>query len=74
MAWVDREVAWHELAVEYCEVTGQLLPKRYWSFDVDGRVLKAAHPRYERLYREYVLPRGAAARAQASAGSTRTTS
>ena len=74
MAWVDREVAWHDLAVEYCEVTGQLLPRRYWSFDVDGRVLRAAHPRYERLYLEYVLPRVAAARAQESGGSTRTTS
>ena len=74
MAWVDREVAWHDLAVEYCEVTGQLLPRRYWSFDVDGRVLRAAHPRYERLYLEYVLPRMAAAGAQESGGSTRTTS
>ncbi|MGI8973795.1 MAG: hypothetical protein ACR2HI_06425 [Gaiella sp.] len=74
MAWVDREVAWHDLAVEYCDVTGQLLPRRYWSFDVDGRVLRAAHPRYERLYLEYVLPRMGAARAQESGGSTRTTS
>ncbi len=74
MAWVERVVAWHDLEVEYCEVTGQLLPRRYWSFEVDGRVLKAAHPRYERLYVEHVLPREAAARAQASIGSTRTTS
>ena len=74
MAWVDRDVAWHDLAVEYCEVTGQLLPRRYWSFRADGRVLKAAHPRYERLFVEYVLPRLAAARAQGSGGSTRTIS
>jgi hypothetical protein len=57
MAWIERVVAWHDLEVEYCEVTGQLLPRRYWSFEVDGRVLKAAHPRYERLYVEHVLPR-----------------
>jgi hypothetical protein len=57
MPWVERDVAWQDLSVEYCEVTGQLLPKRYWSFEVDGREVKAAQPRYERLYREYVLPR-----------------
>jgi hypothetical protein len=73
MGWVDRDVAWHDLAVEYCDVTGQLLPKRYWSFEAEGRVVRAAHPRYEKLYLEYVLPR-AASRAQESAGSTRTTS
>ncbi len=72
MAWVERDVAWHDLAVEYCEVTGQLLPRRYWSFVAEGRELKAAHPRYEQLYLEYVLPRRLADRAQA--GSTRTTS
>ena len=74
MTWVERDVAWHDLGVEYCDVTGQLLPRRYWSFAVDGRSLKAAHPRYERLYLEYVLPRAAVARAQESGVSTRTTS
>ena len=74
MGWVDRDVAWHDLAVEYCDVTGQLLPRRYWSFEAEGRVVRAAHPRYEKLYLEYVLPRAAAFRAQESAQSTRTTS
>lgn len=74
MAWVERDVSWHDLTVEYCEVTGQLLPKRYWSFEVDGRVLRAAHPAYERLYLDYVLPRAAVARAEESGGSTRATS
>jgi hypothetical protein len=54
--WVERDVSWHDLAVEYCEVTGQLLPRRYWSFEVDGREVRAAHERYERLYRVYVQP------------------
>jgi hypothetical protein len=71
MTWVERDVAWHELDVEYCDVTGQLLPRRYWSFEADGRVLKAAHPRYERLYREHVLPRAAEARAPGSTRPTR---
>lgn len=55
MPWVEREVPWNDLSVEYCDVTGQLLPRSYWSFEVDGREVKAAHPRYEKLYREYVL-------------------
>ena len=53
MPWVEREVAWHDLSVEYCEVTWQLLPQRYWSFEVDGRTPKALDPRYEELYRGY---------------------
>lgn len=72
MTWVERAVPWYDLEVEYCEVTGQLLPRRFWSFEAEGRELKAAHPRYEQLYLEYVLPRRAAERAQA--GSIRTTS
>lgn len=57
MPWVDREFDWHDLSVDYCEVTGQLLPRRYWSFEVDGREVRCAHPRYEELYLDYVLPR-----------------
>lgn len=57
MPWVEREVPWNDLSVEYCEVTGQLLPRRYWRFEVDDREVRCAHPRYERIYREYVLPR-----------------
>lgn len=57
MTWVDRVLPWNNLTVEYCEVTGQLLPRRYWSFEVEGVEMRAAHPRYETLYREYVLPR-----------------
>ncbi len=54
MPWIERTVSWHDLGVEYCDVTGQLLPKRYWSFEVDGRTLKAVEPRYEDLYLEYL--------------------
>jgi hypothetical protein len=55
--WVERTTAWNDLSVEYCDVTGQLLPQRYWSFEVDGEKLRTVDPRYETLYREYVLPR-----------------
>ena len=57
MPWVERQVSWNDLTVEYCDVTGQLLPRRYWSFEVDGKEIRAADPRYEKLYREYVLKR-----------------
>lgn len=57
MPWAEREVPWNDLSVEYCEVTGQLLPRRYWSFEVDGCEVRCGHPRYEHLYYEYVLPR-----------------
>jgi hypothetical protein len=50
VTWVERDVPWNELTVEYCDVTGQMLPRRYWSFEVDGREIRAADPRYEALY------------------------
>jgi hypothetical protein len=59
MPWIERDVDWNDLSVEYCDVTGQLLPKRYWSFEVDGQEVRTVDPRYERLYLEYVRPRQA---------------
>jgi hypothetical protein len=59
MPWVEREEPWYRTEVEYCEVTGQLLPRRYWAFEVDGSMVKTCHPRYERLYHEYVVKRAA---------------
>jgi hypothetical protein len=47
---------WHQVQVEYCDVTGQLLPRRYWSFEADGRTLRTTGPQYEALYHEYVEP------------------
>ncbi len=57
MPWIEREEPWQRTDVQYCEVTGQLLPRRYWTFEVDGRQVRACDPRYERLYRDYVLKR-----------------
>ena len=59
MPWVERDEPWYRTEVEYCEVTGQLLPRRYWAFEDDGRVVKACDPRYERLFHEYVAKRAA---------------
>ena len=38
-------------------MTGQLLPRRYWSFEHQGRTVKARDPHAEELFREYVLRR-----------------
>jgi hypothetical protein len=57
MPWVERDEPWYRTEVAYCEVTGKLLPRRYWEFEHDGRVVKTCDPRYERLYREYLARR-----------------
>jgi hypothetical protein len=56
MSWVDRKISWHRTDVAYCEVTGQLLPPRYWQFEDDGRVIRARDPHCEELYRRYLRP------------------
>src|SRR5205823_319326 len=55
--WAVREEAWYRIEVQYCEVTGQLLPRRYWEFEYEGRVIKACDPRCEALFHEYVVNR-----------------
>jgi hypothetical protein len=55
MPWVVREEPWYRIEVQYCDVTGQLLPRRYWEFEHDGHVVRARDPRAEQLFREYVL-------------------
>ena len=54
MTWVERETSWHRTEVAYCEVTGQLLPRRYWEFADEGRVIKARDPHCEELYWRYI--------------------
>lgn len=54
MTWVLRNEAWHRTQVAYCDVTGQLLPRRYWEFEAGGHVLRARDPHCEDLYRRYL--------------------
>jgi len=55
VTWVVRDLPWHRTDVAYCEVTGQLLPARYWQFEADdGRVIRARDPHCERLFRRYL--------------------
>ncbi len=61
MTWVVRDLPWHRTEVAYCEVTGQLLPARYWEFEDGGRVIRARDPHCEQLYRDHVVARREAA-------------
>ena len=36
MPWVERTELWHRTETQYCQVTGQLLPRRYWLFGCTG--------------------------------------
>lgn len=44
MRWIERDEPWHRTQVDYCEVTGQLLPRRYWQFTHDGVVYRVRDP------------------------------
>ena len=55
MPWAEREESWYRTDVQYCEVTGQLLPRRYWEFEHNSGVIKARDPHCEELFRAYVL-------------------
>jgi hypothetical protein len=57
MAWKVRDEAWHRTDVRYCDVTGQLLPKRYWSFDYEGRTYDVMDERCEAILRGYLAHR-----------------
>jgi hypothetical protein len=54
MPWVERDEPWYRTGVQYCEVTGQLLPRRYWVFEHEGREYRARNPECEELFRRYV--------------------
>ena len=55
MTWVERDEPWNRITVRYCDVTGQLLPRRYWLFEHEGKEFHVCDPHCEELYRTYVL-------------------
>jgi hypothetical protein len=57
LAWVERHEPWHRATVAYCEVTGQLLPRRHWTFEHEGATMCVRDPSCEQLFERYVLPR-----------------
>lgn len=50
MTWVESSSPWHRTGVDYCEVTGQLLPPRHWVFQDNGRTIRARDPHCEEIY------------------------
>jgi hypothetical protein len=55
MPWVERVEPWQRMQVEYCEVTGQLLPRRFWLFEHEGTQYRVRDPGCEELFYRYVL-------------------
>jgi hypothetical protein len=51
MSWESIEKPWNDVSVEYCDVCGNLLIKRYWHFTAgDGRSLRACSEECEQLH------------------------
>jgi hypothetical protein len=57
MAWITRNEPWHHTGVRYCDVTGQLLPRRYWTFEHGGRTYDVMDEHCEAILRNYVVRR-----------------
>jgi hypothetical protein len=49
--WKALDKSWHDTTVDYCDVCGNLLIRRYWEFpDEEGKPLRSCNPECERLY------------------------
>lgn len=54
--WEELRPEVWETVVTPCDSCGQVVPKRIWRAEVEGRELRFCSERCEALYREYVLP------------------
>ena len=53
MAWRELRKEWHDTTVDYCDVCGNLLIRRYFEFTGDdGRPLRACQEDDQRIYRK----------------------
>jgi hypothetical protein len=59
--WRDINAAWYKLQLVYCDLCGQIIPRRLWVAEVDGADRTFCSPSCEHLYRTYYLPEGAGA-------------
>ena len=59
--WREQNPAVWETVVTPCDCCGQVVAKRLWIVEIDGREQRFCSPECEELFREYVLPRRAAA-------------
>ena len=49
MAWRELGKPWHDTTVDYCEVCGNLLIRRFYELTVGGRTVRACCEEDERL-------------------------
>ncbi len=56
-AWETLETQVWETNVTPCDCCGQVVARRIWRAEVDGRELRFCSPECETLYREYVVTR-----------------
>jgi hypothetical protein len=61
--WEELHPEVWETVVTPCDFCGQVVPRRLWIAEVEGRELRFHSEDCERLYREYMLPRQRAANA-----------
>lgn len=68
MTWRELGKSWHDTTVDYCEVCGNLLIRRYWEFtDESGVIVRACREDDVRLlatlrrYRAEASPAGSGA-------------
>ena len=60
MPWRELGKPWHDTTVEYCDVCGNLLIRKYWEFpDADGSLLRACREDDQRLHALLVEHRAA---------------
>ncbi len=55
--WKDSEISYLKASRTYCDLCGQLIPRRYWAAEVDAAERVFCDPEHERKYRTYWLPR-----------------
>lgn len=50
MSWRDLTKPWHDTTVDYCDVCGNLLIRRYWEFRDGDRVIRSCRQEDELLW------------------------
>lgn len=56
--WTEINTTWYQLQLVYCDLCGQVIPRRLWVVEIDGVPTQFCSPRCELLYRSYWLPDG----------------
>lgn len=59
MSWKELHKPWQDTSVDYCDVCGNLLIRRYWEFSANGELLRACREDDERLFARLIAFRSA---------------